>query len=249
MNTLIVGASAGLGRSLAQQWAAHGHPLVLVASDLRDLEALASDLRLRHQCRVGIVPIDLEKLEVDALRAACASTFGRVDAVLIPAGYGEPEYDSAPVSDAFARRILRVNFEAAIRIVNGFLPELIDRDGTVVAGFGSVAAAAPRSRNRIYASAKRGLEFYFATLESYLHRRHPRVLFYRLGYMRTSLTFGERYRLPVADPDAIAASILRDCLAKRGFKWLPSWWRWVMLVYACIPPTVRNALERSGSKT
>ncbi|MBC8022879.1 MAG: SDR family NAD(P)-dependent oxidoreductase, partial [Burkholderiales bacterium] len=45
---LIVGGSSGLGRALAERFARAGHTLALVSSDVRDTEALAADLRLRH---------------------------------------------------------------------------------------------------------------------------------------------------------------------------------------------------------
>ena len=44
MTYLVVGASAGVGRGLAARFAAAGHDLVLVASDERDLAAMAADL-------------------------------------------------------------------------------------------------------------------------------------------------------------------------------------------------------------
>ena len=56
---IVVGASAGLGRALAGELAAAGHDLVVVSSDARDLEALASDLRIRHGVRVVTAPSDL----------------------------------------------------------------------------------------------------------------------------------------------------------------------------------------------
>ena len=59
MIAIVVGASAGLGRALAEELAATGHDLVVVSSDARDLEALASDLRIRHGVRVVTVPFDL----------------------------------------------------------------------------------------------------------------------------------------------------------------------------------------------
>ncbi len=44
MNSLIVGASAGLGRALSNELPVNGHNLVLVSSDKRDIEAVAADM-------------------------------------------------------------------------------------------------------------------------------------------------------------------------------------------------------------
>ena len=45
---VVVGASSGLGRALATELARRGHAVLLVASDRRDVDALAADLQLRH---------------------------------------------------------------------------------------------------------------------------------------------------------------------------------------------------------
>ena len=39
LTSVVIGASAGLGRALAEELAAAGHNLFLVATDRRDLEA------------------------------------------------------------------------------------------------------------------------------------------------------------------------------------------------------------------
>lgn len=72
MNAVVVGASAGLGRALAAALAASGHDLVLAASDLRDVAALASDLRLRHGVRAAAVAVDLGSSDVDLEPLAAA---------------------------------------------------------------------------------------------------------------------------------------------------------------------------------
>ena len=52
MNTLVIGASAGLGRAIAERLAADGHALYLIASDPRDIAALVSDLNIRFGVKV-----------------------------------------------------------------------------------------------------------------------------------------------------------------------------------------------------
>ncbi len=59
MTYVIVGASSGLGRAIAEVFAAAGHNLVIVSSDRRDLLALASDLTIRNGVRVVSVEADL----------------------------------------------------------------------------------------------------------------------------------------------------------------------------------------------
>jgi short-subunit dehydrogenase len=55
---LLVGASSGIGRALAREFAAHGHNLLLAGRDMDDLERSATDLRVRYGVAAQAVYID-----------------------------------------------------------------------------------------------------------------------------------------------------------------------------------------------
>src|SRR5262245_61732928 len=87
-SAVVVGASSGVGRAMAERLAERGSNLVIVARDALDLEATAADLRLR--CGVGChaVAQDIASpdWDVEALVKLCGSKLGKVDRVLVPAG-------------------------------------------------------------------------------------------------------------------------------------------------------------------
>jgi short-subunit dehydrogenase len=57
--TLITGASAGIGKALAERFAANGHDLVLVARREERLASLAEALEADHEITADYVPMDL----------------------------------------------------------------------------------------------------------------------------------------------------------------------------------------------
>ena len=74
-------------------------------------------------------------------------------------------------------------------IAQTLLPQLTANRGTLVA-LGGIAAVRGRSRNVIYAAAKRGLESFCESLRQGHEPQAPSVQCWRLGFVATNLTYG-----------------------------------------------------------
>ncbi len=234
MSTIIIGASSGLGRALSVELARAGQPLLLVASDSRDLDALASDLSLRFAVVVKTLAMDLAGVADPGARVLeSLADLPPVSALLLPVGMSRSD-DDGSLSAAAIGQLLAINLHAPLAIAHALLPKLLESKGSIV-GFGSIAGARGRSRNIVYAAAKRGLETFF---ESLRHRHPPaalRVQFYRLGFLRSNLTFGMRLPLPIAEPEVVARSVV-DRLRSGSFdRYEPRWWGLIALVVRNLP--------------
>lgn len=88
MTAVVIGASAGVGRALAEALASRRKPLLLVASDAEDLDALAAHLRQTHGVEVVTVAVNAGDpatfvARIDEAAAHC----GGVDELYFPIGY------------------------------------------------------------------------------------------------------------------------------------------------------------------
>jgi short-subunit dehydrogenase len=240
---VIVGASAGLGRALAERLAAQKRTLLLAASDPRDLEALGSDLRLRYAAGVETVAHDAADPDGLARRLGDAlPDGGPIEGLLFPLGAMAPG-DEGGLDPREAERLVRVNFLSVAAVTRRFLPALLAQRHGVIAGFGSVAAVRGRGRNVVYAASKRALESYFESLRHRHERNGLAIVFYTLGYMDTGLAFGQSLPLPKASPDALARCICRELGRRRGRLYRPRWWRLVALAVRLLPWAVYKRLS------
>ena len=234
MTAIVVGASSGLGRALAVELARNGRPLLLVASDARDLDALASDLRLRFKIEVGTLAMDLAATaDPGGHILAKLSEMPPASALLLAVGMSRSD-DDGTLGAAAIGQLLAINLHAPMAIVHALLPVLLESKGSIV-GFGSIAAARGRSRNIVYAAAKRGLETFF---ESLRHRHLPsalRVQFYQLGFLRSNLTFGLQLPLPIAEPDDVARQVVAHLQRGSFTQYEPRWWGMIALVVRSLP--------------
>lgn len=235
MKVLVFGASAGLGRHIAEALARNQHDLLLIASDDRDLNATARDLCLRFSvkaescvCRVGVDKDWLASL-TDRVRE-----FGELDVLMFPIGAAS-ESDLGLLGLDEAGMIVEVNFLSVVATISCILPDMLRRQTGVVAGFGSVASARGRGRNVIYSAAKRALESYFESLRHLTAGSGIRTQYYHLGYLDTQQTYGRRLPFPAADPARVARKIVDGLAEGEGVFYVPGYWRWIVFALRLIP--------------
>jgi short-subunit dehydrogenase len=122
---LVTGASSGIGKAFAEQLAAQGMDLVLVARRVNRLDTLAAQLREAHRIRVTVCQIDLA--EADAVHRIMGLTSALdVGLIVSNAGYGLKGDHAAHDPQALAAMLL-VNCNVPMQLANGFVPRLRKR--------------------------------------------------------------------------------------------------------------------------
>lgn len=136
---LVTGASSGIGASIAQQLAAEGTDLVVVARDVGRLDALAEDLRDRCGIEVEVLPADLgDPAQLDRVVARVSDPQRPIHLVVNNAGFGTSgrfwELDLAGEQQEVA-----VNVSAVVALTHAALGAMVPRGAGSVLNVASVA--------------------------------------------------------------------------------------------------------------
>jgi short-subunit dehydrogenase len=228
LSYLIVGASTGLGRALAEEYAGAGFDLVLVSRDQRDIEPLAAHLRIRFGIAAIALAADLANdsdflVGVEGALAHVSPLRG----LLLPIGASDPD-DQIGLSD-----------ELMMRLLNALLPRL--RGGEVI-GFGSVAALRGRTRNAAYAASKSALMTYFESLRHWAGAAGIAVRFYIPGYLDTNLAFSQNLPFRAADTRILARRVRADTGLTRT-RYFPGYWRFIVSLLLLLPWSIYRRLK------
>lgn len=244
MKAVILGATRGIGRSLARQLAERGQPLFLLGRNAEQLQRSASDLRVRGQLeQVGSALCDLTDPDgfAAALDAADAA-LGGFDTVIVTAAlFGtQAQFDD---DIDLVRRVSDANFTGTVVFCEHVRRRLLARGGGNLVVLSSVAGDRGRKPVAIYGAGKAGLSHYLESLDHSHHAEGLHVLCVKPGFVKTGMTEGLKPPPFAGEPEQVAVDILRAIERKVPMLYTPAMWRWVMLVIRLLP---RFVMRRIG---
>jgi hypothetical protein len=151
---VITGASEGIGRALADEFAKAGHRLLLIARNGQALEDAAEALRRDYGATVHTAAIDLTAADALARVDAALNQAGLYADILVNnagMGLGGPfaEQDSARL-DA----LVRLNIGALTALTRRFLPDMLRRARGGVLNIASLGGLLPGPYQAAYYASK-----------------------------------------------------------------------------------------------
>jgi NAD(P)-dependent dehydrogenase (short-subunit alcohol dehydrogenase family) len=156
---IVTGSSNGIGRGIAETFAAEGATTVLVARRAELLNEVAAGIKARGGNALT-VPSDLTKEDaVTALFATVQKTYGRLDVLVNNAGIATHR-NTEDITLDYWREALDINITApflcareAVRLMKTQMPK-----GGRIINIGSVSAKTPRPDSLPYTVTKFGLQ-------------------------------------------------------------------------------------------
>lgn len=235
MRAIIIGASSGVGKALAEEFARNGHSLLLVSSDSSDLICISSNLSLLYNVNIEYLATDAndpEKFSNDIYNRAKNHT--DLNWVLFPIG-GSIENDNGELDYPREIKVLNINLIAIISTTTKLLPLLKNSEAPRIIGFGSIASERGRRSNIIYSCAKRALTSYFESIRHLYSDTPVFIQFYKLGYVETQLSFGKKLLFPSIHPKQVAKFVYKNLDNDFGSRYLPWFWKFISLVVVILP--------------
>lgn len=152
--TLITGGSAGIGAALAEEFAANGHDLVLIARREEALRRVADRLAAEHGVETHVVAMDLaSRAAAEELYEETTERGLRVDVLVNNVGIGT---QGAFVENDLGRELdqLQLNVVTPTQLTHHYGGEMADRGAGGILNVSSTAAWFPGPYMAIYYASK-----------------------------------------------------------------------------------------------
>lgn len=151
---LITGASDGIGKALAYEFARHGNHVILVARRTEMLQKTADEIIRRYHVKAVAVSADLLKEDAaEYIYGFCAENGLAVKILINNAGMGtQGNFSDIPL--ATQEKILDLNIAAVVRMCHVFLPDMKKRGRGTIVNIASTTAFMPLANEAVYAASK-----------------------------------------------------------------------------------------------
>jgi len=243
VKVVFLGATRGMGRSLARAMAARGDRLFLLGRSADELARSARDLEITGGGTVDTAICDLQQGETfaPALERA-AQVMDGFDAVVVTAGLFASQ-ERLETDPTLCRDLLTVDFTATIQFCEEARRRLLMTGGGTLCVFSSVAGDRARKPVILYGAAKAGLSHYLEGLDHKFRGQGLRTVCVKPGFIKTGMTAGLTPPPFAAEADDVAPLVLAAIDRGRPVVYVPGIWRWIMLAIRRLPRAVMRRLN------
>jgi short-subunit dehydrogenase len=244
----ITGASSGIGRALALEFARRGYDLFLTARRVDLLEQVRDEIVSMHpERRVEVRPLDVtDDGDVAKAIAEAAEKLGRCDIVVANAGLGS----SGRVGEGHIERdrlIIETNVIGAMATIDAAVAQFRRQGGGQVVGVASVAGARGLPGSGSYSASKAALMVYLDSVRAETHREPITVTTIAPGYIDTPLNQDVRSRPFLVDAERGARTMVDLIERGVGYATVPRFpWTVVAPILRVLPTSwlVRGVPDR-----
>lgn len=255
MNIFLTGASSGIGKALAHEFASKGASLGLVARRRDKLEELIASLP-HPELHTAIVCDVCDREAVIQAAKEYDDACGGVDVVIANAGISlgvkTRYYEDLEQFD----KVFATNVIAMANTFHPFLERMAERKRGKLVGIGSVAGIRGLPGSEAYCASKSAVITYCESLRVEMQKFGVRVLTISPGFVRTPLTAHNPYKMPfIMEPEEFAREAVKAILSDKTYVTIPWQMGWLGKLLRILPNPVfdrilakRKQKPRAGAK-
>ena len=228
---LIVGASSGIGRAVAQQLAAQGCQVACVA---RRAESLGENTRpyVHDVTHYDEIPVLFQQI---------CQELGGLDLIVYASGV-MPSVGAEEFTFEKDKQMVEVNVLGAIGWLNEAATRFGNTQSGTIVGIGSVAGERGRAPKPVYGATKAFLDCYLESLRNRLGTRGVRVITIKPGPTDTPMaTEHVGRKLPVKEA---ARQILAAAESGKQIAFVPGMLRFVFTIIRSLPSPIMQRLKK-----
>lgn len=155
---VITGGSRGIGRAVAEGFAAAGANVVIASRKLDNCAAVAEFLTTTYGVRALPVAYHAAKWEdSDRLAQAVLDEFGRCDILVNNAGMSPPHGGLRTIDEAYYDKVSGVNLKGPFRLSVLLGEQMAAASGGSIINISTIGSLRPSASELVYACAKAGL--------------------------------------------------------------------------------------------
>lgn len=227
---IIVGASSGIGREVAQLLIADGWLLGIAArreEPLLELKAMAPE-------RVEVQAIDITKSDANEQLMSLIRRLGGIDLYFHASGIGKQNRE---LDTEIELRTMETNAVGFTRMINTAFRYFAEQGKGHIAAITSIAGTKGLGPAPAYSATKALQATYLQALEQQAHQRglNIRITDIRPGFVDTAL-LNDNFKYPMLmRPETVAQDIVRNIYRKRHIRIIDWRYRILTFIWQLIP--------------
>lgn len=244
---VITGASSGIGKALALEFAQRGYNLGLAARRIEQLESIRAEIALLPGCQnlqVDIAALDVNETQhVGPVLHSLFSHLPRVDVVIVNAGVNQlTGVGKGQLETELG--LMQTNLLGAIATVNAAVEWFKKQGGGHVVGISSLASLTPIPKQAAYCATKAGFSMYLDAAA--IELRKYKIDFTKIlpGFVKTDIVENmEQYPFLVSAEQA-AREMANHIEKRRSVGVVPGYpWKLLKPLLANMPSSVWRYLK------
>jgi short-subunit dehydrogenase len=240
----ITGASSGLGRELARQYAVLGHQVCISARSIDSLEELAASCSTAAGS-IHVFPLDVTDVEkVNACFRRICETVGTPDISVLNAGT-HTSNSAAEFDAAVFRRLMEINYMGVVNCLQALAPACISQHRGKIAVVSSVAGYQGLPYASAYGASKAALINMCEALQPEFAAAGVQLQLVNPGFVRTPLTNLNEFPMPfLMEVEDAATRIVRGLEGNSFEISFPRRFTWLLKILKILPYPVYLWLTR-----